>query len=530
MPQDNKKKEIERGFVDKLKRLRQLKAEGKEITREDRIQVAVLADSPNVVTGFANVCREVLTHLQRTGFYDFDIVGINYDGSPHDLPFRIFPAVNALVPDRAYQEPYGRQKFLDIICEGRFDIVWVLQDSFIVAAELGESINKAIEAMEVHEKFQWIYYFPIDSTPKKQWIDKSALIASTPVTYTQYAYDEVTKLYEVGEESKLTPEDQEQNRLAGERIRADLKVVYHGINMLEFYPIPESEATLWREKLWGVHKDKFVFINVNRNQPRKDLFRTIEAFKILLDRRRAAGKSEPYLYLHCSVYENGLNVVDMSEQIGLVQGNEFGYPNPKMFGPASGFPIERLNKIYNAADCVITTSLGEGWGLSLTEAMAVKKPVIAPNHTSIPEILGKGGGVKGIDGIVRENMNAERGVIVPTKGTFVQKDDLARVRPVTDPVAMADAMEWVMDNPEDVKPMVERAYEWVSKLAWDGPEVGAKWEAIFEEAYEKTLASRALAMDVAIAHEIKKEGIGRNAPCPVCGTKVKNCRHGRMAV
>lgn len=527
MQQDDKTQEVKRGFVHKLKHLRQLKADGHPIAREDRIQVAVLADSPNVVTGFANVCREVLSSLQETGFYDFDIVGINYDGSPHDLPFRIFPAVNALIPDPAYREPYGMQKFLDIICEGRFDIVWVLQDTFIVASGLGVKIREANDMLPPHQKFQFIYYFPIDATPKKEWVDKAVMQADIPVTYTQYAFDQVLRVYDVDEFSLLKKEDQEKNKASGDRLARDLSVVYHGVNMEDFYPLTEEETKTAREVLWGVHKDKFIFTNVNRNQPRKDIFRTMQAFKILLDRRRKAGKSEPYLYLHCSVFENGLNLIDMSEQISLVQGNEFGYPSPKMFGPASGFPIEQLNKIYNASDCVVSTSLGEGWGLSLTEAMAVKKPVIAPNHTSVPEILGKGGMVKGLDGSMQENLHAERGFIAKTKNVFVQKDDLARVRPLTDAEDMADHMEWVMDHPEEVKPVVERAYDWVKTLEWRGEEVGGKWSAIFEAAFERTLSVRAKALDDLIAAEIKEKGLSRNDKCPVCDTKIKHCRHYR---
>ena len=49
--------------------------------------------------------------------------------------------------------------------------------------------------------------------------------------------------------------------------------------------------------------------------------------------------------------------------------------------------------MYNAADLYLTTSLGEGWGLGVTEAMACHTPVAMPRHTSLAEIgeaLGEG--------------------------------------------------------------------------------------------------------------------------------------------
>jgi hypothetical protein len=43
--------------------LQDKRTRGEEILSEDKIKVAVLADSPTVVTGFGNVCREVLGSL-----------------------------------------------------------------------------------------------------------------------------------------------------------------------------------------------------------------------------------------------------------------------------------------------------------------------------------------------------------------------------------------------------------------------------------------------------------------------------------
>jgi glycosyltransferase involved in cell wall biosynthesis len=37
-------------------------------------------------------------------------------------------------------------------------------------------------------------------------------------------------------------------------------------------------------------------------------------------------------------------------------------------------------------NCYLTTNRGEGWGLTISEAMRCKVPVIAPLHTSIEEI------------------------------------------------------------------------------------------------------------------------------------------------
>lgn len=472
-------------FVNKLEKLQEHKEKGTQPTAEEKIRVAVLADSPTVVTGFANVAREVLSDLHETGLYQFDIVGINHDGSPHGYPFQIWPAVNALMPDPAYRDVFGRQAFLDLLGKGEYDLVWVLQDSFIVE-ELCQRIVETNEALPADRKFAFIYYFPIDSTPKKAWIDNTALLADFPVVYTKYGYDEVLKTYYVDENSLLDKKDQELHRKQYEAIQNKLNVIYHGVNMKDFYPLPDEKVAEIRPKLWHDKSDKFVFINVNRNQPRKDMFRTMLAYKKLLDRRRAKGKDDVYLYLHCSIQDVGFNLIDISKQIDLVQGDEWAFPDPKVFGASKGVPLETLNEMYNAADAVITTTLGEGWGLSVTEGMAVKKPVIAPDHTSLTEMLGKtdGGG-------------AERGFLVKNGGYFVQSNDNSRVRPFVDVDDMVDKMEYVVEHRDEVQPIVDSAYQWVSELQWGGSLVGAKWRALFEGAYNYMITVR--------GHAIKKE-------------------------
>jgi glycosyltransferase involved in cell wall biosynthesis len=81
-----------------------------------------------------------------------------------------------------------------------------------------------------------------------------------------------------------------------------------------------------------------------------------------------------------------------------------------------GASVEKLNKIYNASDCFITTATGGGWELTVTEAMASITPVIMPRHTSFGELGGHKGercyfleelspDVHNIDNIIRFKCN-----------------------------------------------------------------------------------------------------------------------------
>lgn len=57
----------------------------------------------------------------------------------------------------------------------------------------------------------------------------------------------------------------------------------------------------------------------------------------------------------------------------------------------TGADSKKLNRIYNAAFCLLYPSLYEGFGLPIIEAQKAGCPVIAGNNSSIPEVIGKNG-------------------------------------------------------------------------------------------------------------------------------------------
>jgi glycosyltransferase involved in cell wall biosynthesis len=50
-------------------------------------------------------------------------------------------------------------------------------------------------------------------------------------------------------------------------------------------------------------------------------------------------------------------------------------------------PIEDLLELYNSAHCFILPSFGEGWGLTLSEAMATGAPCVATSHTGTSDFF-----------------------------------------------------------------------------------------------------------------------------------------------
>lgn len=413
-------------------------------------RVLVLADY-GCGTGFGQVASNIMQRINATGKYDITVVGINYDPSEEiDLarwPGRIIPAIT--VSDMNSPDVYGRQKVLNELGKGIYDIFFVIQDTFIVQTII-QQISETRDALE--KKFSTIFYYPIDATPKPEWITDCVSHIDFPVAYTNYAKEETLKI---------------------DPSLSDADVVYHGTNLTDFNFIEDRQQVAeFRKGYFNGHADgKFLLVNVNRNQPRKDIMRNFTILRELKKRGR-----DVLLYLHMSHNDAGGNLLVMADYFGFKLNEDFILPSPKVFSVNQGIPISMVNMLYNAADAVISTTLGEGWGLSITEAMATRTPIIAPDNTSLHEMMAN-----------------DRGVLVPSGDSpsawfCLGAADNERIRPLMNVEKAVEAVERVM---EGKLPDVEGAYTWARENNWDN--LCKKWVDIFDRAaiYSERLTNEA---------------------------------------
>lgn len=395
-------------------------------------KILAFCDSPTVATGFASVSRNILGILHKTARYDIDIFGINHHGEPYDnLPYKIWPAM-----DYQNSDPYGRHKFCHFALQHDFDILWILQDTFIV-----DFIPELINHLQSNraKPFRSIMYYPVDSTLREDWY-KNIKPVDRLVAYTDF-----------GRQAYLRHDNEQRN----------IDVILHGVDTNTFYPMPEEERLKFREHYFSYTKDKFIFMNINRNQQRKDIPRTILAFaefnKLV---------PESVLYLHMAHVDQGWNIPSLLEQFGLTLGKEVLLP--ERMNPNKGYPIEIINYLYNSVDCVLSTTLGEGAGLGWIESMACKTPVIVPNNTAMAELVTEDKGY-----LVNSGTNPSLWTVLP--------NDNDVLRPLVDVEDLVDAMLRVYNNYDEAKKKAENAYKWVvSELQWSD-KIARQWVKVFDE-------------------------------------------------
>lgn len=505
--------------------------------QKKKIKILALCDSPTSATGFAQVSKNVLNRLYATGKYELDVIGINFSGDAYDnnkFPYNIYPA---LVPGG--NDVYGRYRFIQALTGHQtknglnppWDLIFTIQDPFVIE---GLGVNFAFaEQLRVTKEFwkrtlpaetwfKWIAYFPVDSVLKENWVTRSISMPDYPVAYCEWGQNEILKLDK--EEHVINfnlksgkSEETKSAVLKVPSLKDRITHIPHGVDLNIFKPVSAKEIAKFRKEIFKniIDKDTFLIVNINRNQPRKDISRTL---KVFAEFKKLVPNS--HLYLHMRGNDAGGSIDEMARNFGLVFGKDYTYPDN--FDAGLGVPIETVNLIYNAADVCMTTTLGEGWGFITTESMATKTPLIAPNITAITDIFNCHEPMENLNRWLEAGgWDKVRGIPVKAGSTSSEwlcygVSDNERIRPLTNVDDMVQKLKWIYDNPKEVKKITDRAYEWVLNLSWEN--VVDKWVEVFDKAYEDLERERALAK--------LYDNVNRNEPCP-CGSgkKFKKC-HG----
>lgn len=397
-------------------------------------------------TGFGTVSKNIVKHLKKHFGSDLqlDIVAINYFGDPFYEDENTY-VISAKLNDPK-EDDFGRYFFLKCLDQGNYDGIFICQDigTIISIVDVLEHIkNKKKENGQ--RVFKSIFYFPIDSSIVINLL-KGIEFFDIIATYTEYAREEILK---------LRPE-----------LKTKIKVIPHGNNSSDFNRLPDEDIIQFRKEYFKENADKFIITNVSRNQPRKDIpstiFGFIEARKIWNDSQ--VKLPEPFLYLHMHPKDPlGWDIRGIMLQTDLVENKDYKLL-PKEYEDTM-VETEIVNKIYNASDVIITTTLGEGWGLTFSEAAACGTPIIAPYSTSFMEMS-----AYGKNAFVLKNFYPVCNIV---DNVIREQTDIYEIADV-----LVDVASKKMTGSDEVKEKVRRNKEWAEKLEWS--EVCKRWFEYFK--------------------------------------------------
>jgi len=401
--------------------------------KKDKITNVLFFGDFNCTTGFGNVSKQLIDNWSKDKNLKITIFAINdFTEKAYQYADNVM-VIPALSTSETKKDVYCRIEFLKLLYQNDFDVLFCLNDIEIFN-EMGEHFQnvKSEKRKQNKPNFKSIVYFPIDSEPRPNDL-KIISFFDEVITYTEYGKAVMKSLLTESQFKKI-------------------KVIPHGCDTTNFFPLNDFEKSKVKEEKFGA--DKFVFGSVNRNSARKDLASLIIGFAMFKHKNQA---EDSILYLHCNPLDpSGINIYRLCERVGLEVGKDVIVPVE--FNENNGVSELELNKIYNSFDCFITTTTSEGWGLTITEAMATKTLVICPKHTSLAEISDNG----------LNTLN----FMFQQQSVFI--NDFEKIRFTTNPLEVVTLLEVaykLADEPDELKDMVkakiDNAYKKVSGMKWE---------------------------------------------------------------
>lgn len=288
-----------------------------------------------VPTGFATVTHAVLNHLRHE--WDVIVSGVNYNGAPHELPYDVMPAWQG-------GDMWGINRFKHLCTEFDPAAVIINNDWWNVA----EFAKAAPDGVSI------IGYMPVDGGN----LDTAAMLElnrlHAAVWYTDFGHRAAVAAGFTG-------------------LR---HVIPHGIDTELFQPLGKPEARL--QLGLSVPPDAFIVGNINRNQPRKRLDLTVQIFAAWVKQH---GIADAYLLMHCAQKDTGWDLRRVASY--------YGVSDRLILTGAEDIrdlqDVSSLSCIYSSLDVQMTTTLGEGWGLTTMEGMACGIPQIVPASSALGE-------------------------------------------------------------------------------------------------------------------------------------------------
>lgn len=304
----------------------------------------IIGDSPTVNTGFANVVRNLAMRWHDSrAFEKIDIWGINYSGFPHKYPYGIYPGgYGDWVSDKKLSQ------LLNLIGESDYTHLFILQDSHCLAAGNFKSL---LREMADKKGISITHYYPVDAPLIRTDLDLIATVDHA-VTYTEYGRKETVKA-----RPGLSPH-----------------VIPHGVDTSVFYPKEDRPAVRERcfSKGW-LKPDDFLIVNVNRNERRKAPHHSLQ---ILAELQKMPGGHRVKMLLHmprkCPDDQTDLEAI--GARLGVPVGKAWHHHDKFCAAGTGVLTNDGLNDLYNSADLVLSTSLGEGWGLCVEPKTPVRTP------------------------------------------------------------------------------------------------------------------------------------------------------------
>lgn len=306
-------------------------------------------------TGFSRVTHEIGERLVAEYGHEINVLAIGYDAAdPFETGMHLHRSEAG--PTRNY---LGFDRVVPLLEKVKPDAVVTLEDPAILLRRLFG--NPSDRRKKLLTQAPILSYLPIDGVGLPAEFMKLPSVANV-IAMSHFGQDQMP-----GSE-----------------------MAYHGVDTDLFHPVSadhpietSSGPAYSREdcrEFFSIPKDAFVVGRVDTNSGRKDwgnTWRTFEAF-VATEKNR-----QPVAIFHTKKRNPG-HGIDLPALASRGKGVLY-------ITDADNWAINDVVALINTFDVFLTTSRGEGFGLTAAEALACEVPVVATDFSATPEVVGPGG-------------------------------------------------------------------------------------------------------------------------------------------
>ena len=325
-------------------------------------------------TGFATASHAIGDRLVSQYGHDVHCLAVNYKGDYWPTPMKLY------VPTlREGRDTFGTTRFVELIGKINPEVIVTLHDPLVVLRWLFKNAHDPDTILG-----RWaplISYLPIDGENYPpvtlRMPELVAGLSPLPGSNTIQPF--------------MLPVVMSKH---GNTAFPSAPLVYHGVETDYWVsptvrPIEMPDGTKVKSKadarrVLQIPNDAILAVRVDRNSQRKNYADTITALAEVM-------RKEPKLHawLHCKAEDSA--GIDLNLFVSRFPDVADRFHWPGNLDTNQGWSTEALRAIYAAGDFFVTTSGGEGFGLTLGEAASMGLPIIAMNVSAIPEVVGPGG-------------------------------------------------------------------------------------------------------------------------------------------
>ena len=316
---------------------------------------AIIASHPSLGTGYGNIATQIANHMTK----HFDVIYLGFQSVSGAITNRyVNPAVK--VYDLYAMDPesvgaFGDNAILPTLESEKPDVVFIYNDIGVISA-----------IFKIIENYSCLKTTYIDMVYEFQDPDQVSFILNSAdhvFTFCEFWKDYLDILYNKGHK---------------------VHNMYHGL-------LKHNLDKLTPRKDFGYKDDDFIVLNMNRNSNRKNLDISIRGFLLFLDALEKRGKniSKVYLQFNCHLCtKDGIHIPNVTNAEIIRHSFPKKYAD-QILVTTEGHSLteDKVHSLYNACDIGLSTSSGEGFGLTVIEQALYNKQIVATFIPATRELI-----------------------------------------------------------------------------------------------------------------------------------------------